>query len=663
MTATQLTSNSLDLTFRADLQGLRAIAIMSVVFAHAGFYGFKGGFVGVDLFFVLSGYLISGLLVREFELNGRISFIRFYARRLKRLLPALIVMLVIMTSASLWFLSKIEAKSQLSSASFAVTWTSNLYFAFSNFNYFDELASRDLFLHTWSLAVEEQFYLVWPMLLLLVLGIHRLNWINNGDHAKFLLIGMIFAFSLGISLYWMVSAPQAAFYLMPSRIWQFAMGTLVYLIFHRQSSEELHTQFRQKFGLLTLIIGLILVIASVTGFHSHFAYPGLWAFVPSIGASLIIASGYGFSKGYSNPLAQKWLTWIGDRSYSWYLWHWPILMLGFSLGFESLFWPKVSLVLLSLLVATISYRYVEQPFWKGRFSQTDPLRVLLLAILAMTSVVALLYQIFRSTLNEKSAADLSMQWRLDVPVIYKMPCDAWYHHARIESCEFGSDKASKTVIMLGDSIGAQWFSMIPEIFPEQEWLTVVLTKSSCPIVDQDIFYSRIGKIYDVCTEWRNAVLTLIEQKKPEMIILGNAVTYDFNENQWIAGSMRIFERLSQFAKSIIVIPGTPSLGFDGPGCISRHLSALGRLNNNVCSAHDRFTTVNIVTSYLLNAAKLFPNVRILSLNDLVCPNGVCQARNRYGIVVFRDSQHLTDSFVRSQVPNIRQRMKELGVFK
>ena len=135
---------------------------------HAGQAIFPGGFIGVDVFFVLSGYLITGILLRELEQSGRIEFMRFYSRRLKRLLPALILMLSVSSGVAIWLLSGVEARTQLSSSSYAATWTSNLYFAFTTFDYFDELTNRDLFLHTWSLGVEEQFYLIWPVLLLIL---------------------------------------------------------------------------------------------------------------------------------------------------------------------------------------------------------------------------------------------------------------------------------------------------------------------------------------------------------------------------------------------------------------------------------------------------------------------------------------------------------------
>ncbi|MGJ8685857.1 MAG: SGNH hydrolase domain-containing protein, partial [Spongiibacteraceae bacterium] len=320
--------------------------------------------------------------------------------------------------------------------------------------------------------------------------------------------------------------------------------------------------------------------------------------------------------------------------------------------------PSVGLVVISLLLAMASYKFVELPFWKGRYSGANPRRSLLVAILLILVGVAGFFHLLRSAPDIKGLADPYLRLNSDTPDIYNMPCDGWYHHARVDPCTFGVSGADKTVVMLGDSIGVQWFSSVPEIFPEPEWLTVVLTKSSCPFVDEDIFYRRIGKIYDVCREWREAVLALLVENKPDVIVVGSAASYDFNAAQWVEGSARVFERLSAVAKLVIVIPGTPSLGFDGPGCIARHTKS-SELDGRPMEACTSIAPPPTVTEYLSQVADRFPNVHVVDLNDLVCPKGLCRAVNPSGVVVFRDSQHLSDSFVRSVTPEIRHRIKAL----
>jgi peptidoglycan/LPS O-acetylase OafA/YrhL len=647
------------LTYRPDLQGLRAIAILLVLFAHSGLGIVAGGFIGVDVFFVLSGYLITGLLVRELEEKSRIAFLRFYTRRLKRLLPALIVMLGITSVLTIWLLSGVEARTQLAAAPFAATWTSNLYFAFTTQDYFNELASRPLFLHTWSLGVEEQFYLIWPAVLLILSLIgKRRRAGSSGIELVLPGLGILFLFSLAISLYWTINMPQGAFYLMPSRIWQLSLGAIVYLLFRGGSSKGIESikGLIQAFPLLALGAGLIAIFASAIGLHPNIAYPGFWALVPSFAAALIIAAGHVLHENGRNPLAHPALVWIGDRSYSLYLWHWPIFVLGFSMGLQGQPLPTLTLILLCLSAAILSFQRIELPFWKGRLSHAEPFRVLLLSLLIMAATILAFYYGLRQLPQQANTTDISNQWRMDMPEIYRMPCDAWYAHARVEPCTFGTESAQKTVVFLCDSIGGQWYSVIPSIFPIPHWRTIFLTKSSCALVDEDYFYPRIGKIYQVCTDWRNAVLDEIDRIKPDVLIMGSAATYSFSETQWVEGSSRVLKRLSKAAGKVFIIPGTPSLGFDGPGCVSRNLTPEGRIDRSVCLSKDRQPQITDVARYLEQAASRFPNVHMLNLNDLVCPKAQCNAVNEHGLVVFRDSQHLTDTFVRAQIPIVRERL-------
>ena len=160
--------SSYNLNFRPDIQGLRALAIFLVVFCHAGLPGFSGGFIGVDIFFVLSGYLISGFLIKEVHLTNKINFLRFYSRRLKRLLPALLTVVLATSTTAYFILAPFEQLEQAQTAFSVSIWLSNFYFSFADLNYFAPVADSNLFLHTWSLAVEEQFYLVWPLLLFIL---------------------------------------------------------------------------------------------------------------------------------------------------------------------------------------------------------------------------------------------------------------------------------------------------------------------------------------------------------------------------------------------------------------------------------------------------------------------------------------------------------------
>lgn len=658
-------------TYRPDLQGLRAISIILVVLNHVGVSFVPGGFVGVDVFFVLSGYLISGLLIQEYTNRGSIDLLQFIARRLRRLLPALFLMLSVVVLISSVLLSSYEVLQQTASVLYATTWTSNLFFSLSTINYFEEIKSRDLFLHTWSLGVEEQFYITWPVLILIIFTV--LKKLQVGTHGRSQLLTMLmvlFLGSLGLSWYWTQTNPLWSFYMMPSRIWQFALGAAAFVWF--QPKRYPHKESKQLYlsalwGAHLGAVGVGLIFGAAAFLNANGTYPGFWALLPSIGALLIISAGhFNHAQTGRSILAHPVLVWIGDRSYSWYLWHWPLLMLGFSWGLQHHFTETTGLVALSFLFAILSYRYVELPFWKGRLSHANPLIVILLSVLAMLTMIWCAQSYLKPPVsnNVPQSVSSTSRARSDVPIIYAYGCDAWYANADVNPCIIGEASAPRTVVLLGDSVGAQWFSIFPEIFKSPEWRIMVLTKSSCPMVDEDLFYSRIGKIYTVCTEWRNEVFGYLESIRPDIVFLGSAATYNFSRNQWVNGSKRILARLTKIASHVFVIPGTYQLSFDGPGCLERHLSSpqpSAVASTQVCRENLFSKEPARVAHYLDQAVKIFPNARLLDLNDLVCPNGQCSAQDSAGIVVFRDQQHLTDSFVRAQAPMVHKRLEILGL--
>jgi hypothetical protein len=270
----------------------------------------------------------------------------------------------------------------------------------------------------------------------------------------------------------------------------------------------------------------------------------------------------------------------------------------------------------------------------------------------------------QSTENHQGAhTTIAKDARSDIPVIYAYGCDSWYNSSDLQPCVLGQGDARRTVALIGDSVGAQWFSLLPEIFRPPEWRVVILTKSACAMVDEDYFYKRIGQIYTVCTDWRNAALDYLSALNPDLVFLGSASTYDFTEAQWIDGSSRVLARLAEAAGKLIVIPGTPKMSFDGPGCLARRAQNEGEVTAGSPSCRESLTSTQDtdVARHLKLASERIPNAMLLDLNDLVCPDRYCYARNQGGMVVFRDNKHLTDSFVRAQVPDVLARLEALGV--
>lgn len=644
------------LTHRSDLQGLRAIAILLVVLNHAHVPGFTGGFIGVDVFFVLSGFLISGILIREHKQNGRINYVAFIARRLRRLFPALIVMLVVTIFLASFFLSSYEYSQQTRSAPYASTWISNFYFAFSINDYFDELKAHDLFLHTWSLGVEEQFYLLWPIILSAVIGLSvSTRGKSSGRLSRLSGLLILFIASMALSLYWIRESPLYSFYIMPARIWQFALGAALFVWFDH---EKVPAWLKER-SFHAVVLGIGLIIGASLYLNQTMTYPGFWALIPSMGTALVIAGGtINSDKSGNGILTNPAVVWIGDRSYSWYLWHWPILAMGFTWFGQTSYLIITALVSISLLLAMVSYRYVELPFWKGSFGNIPPLPAITSTLGLMVLVVSILPRapeflaLDMHTRNEPRMVSA----RNDFPIIYKRGCDTSVGSAEVRPCITTKIKTRKTAVLFGDSIGAQWFSAISEIYKPPEWRLIVLTKAACPIVDQDFFYRKIRKTFAVCRQWRDAALNYLESINPDVVFMGSDNTYyEFSKTQWIEGTKRILDHIAPVSGRIVILPGTPWLPVNGPSCIEKQ----GRA---ACSYKmPTRSPTSEATGYLASAAAKFGNVTVLSLNDLVCPNGICSALTQAGIPVYRDTKHLTDSFVRTLIPAIALRLRKHGL--
>lgn len=654
--------NNSALKLRLDLQGLRAIAVTVVFLAHAGVVGFSGGFIGVDLFFVLSGFLITGILFKEYEANGRLDVVAFYSRRLKRLLPAMVLMIAITLLVSFVVLPSFQAKAQIGSAPFASLWLSNFYFSFNELDYFNELGQNDLFLHTWSLGVEEQFYLVWPFLFLLLvtwpLGRH-----NSKSRLRLRLalgLGLVFVSSLALNLYWTEGSPLLAFYQMPARAWQFAMGALLFFAVQRPELRR-DIPLNGIAGALFLFAGAVVLALCVYLYSDRIPYPGWAALLPSFAAVLVILAGSLIPEN-RNPLAWGPLVWLGNRSYSLYLWHWPVLLL-----FEAIYGSLTieltgTVILISLLLTELTYRSIERPFWKGALSDFAPKQIVQAGTLVMLLALLGSFHAARQPIVDGVAvnSDMSQQWRSDYPLIYSMPCDAWFSHDKVQPCVFGPKDAEKTVILLGDSIGAQWFSLVGSSYLQRNWRLVVLTKSSCPMVDHSYFYQRIKQVFTVCDQWRNKVLDRLPEWRPDVVVVGSASTYDFSEQEWISGSQRVWEKIRDTGARVVVLPGTPTIDMDAPSCISREIQNRRTDLAEACSTDQSQDGAYRVTELLENAASDMPKVQVLDLNSWVCPGGICSALTEEGIVVFRDSQHLTDSFVISIAPEIAPQLPKIS---
>lgn len=653
-------SDEYRLGYRGDIEGLRAVAVLLVIGGHAGVPWLSGGFVGVDVFFVLSGFLITGLLLRELADTARIDFMGFYLRRLRRLMPALILMVVLASLGAMLLLGPGEQLQQANTAAMAALWMSNVSFALTQADYFAPGAENNLFLHTWSLGVEEQFYLIWPALLLWSLG-HRRTGLRVARLKGIMLA--IFALSLGASIFLTPRYPQWAFYMMPVRAWEFAAGALIWLHF---GSERAGESIERKASSLSIVhwlgwLGLGMIAGAAVGYGMQTSYPGWRAVVPVLGATFVIAAGRaGSMRGVSRVLSLPWLQAIGRVSYAWYLWHWPVLVLGHAVTGSHAPWVRAIEVLVSLGLAVASYRLVETPVRHQRIWLTRR-RVALFGALGVTVVVCSLSMYWFSTAvvhSDSPAMRRYTQARFDGPSIYKQGCDDWYHSDRVRLCKFGPDDAAHTVVLMGDSIAGQWFPALSQVASKPGWRLIVVTKSACPMVDEPIFYARIGREYTECERWRHQAIEQLASMRPDIVVLSTGVVagQSYSQVQWTDGMTRTLEALGDRVGKIYLLRSTPHVDFNGPDCLASHSDRPKWLGTPPdCEGVANEVHEQQVYQWLQQAATRFPNAQAIDMNDLVCPGQRCSAEQN-GQVVFRDEQHLTAGFAASLGPAMSARL-------
>lgn len=643
--------------YRPDIEGLRALAILLVVAAHAGVPGLEGGFIGVDIFFVISGYLITGLLVSESLQTGKIDFANFYARRFRRLLPALLVMLLLAAVAVGALYPAREQQAQAIAGATAALWASNLHFAFSRLEYFGPQAESNIYLHTWSLGVEEQFYLIWPLLVSLLVRRKQ-----GADARARLMYGMtaVLLVGLGINLWWTQVSTRYAFYLMPARAWQFAAGALVFLYISRSANHSADVD--QKSVDFAGLTGLVLIGGALALLDSHTPYPGVLAILPTLGASLLIFSGSRNRNSIvARALSTRPMQVLGRLSYSWYLWHWPALLVSALIVPANGIGSRVGAVTVSLALAALSFFLVERPIRASAAIIKRPSALICVSLALMAATVLLLIRWGGSVRVEGPEATAQTPFRIEVPSIYGLGCDEWYQTDGLTPCAFGAKDADKTAVVIGDSIGLQWFPAYEKVFAGPQWRLIVLTKSSCPMVDRPFYYPRIGREYVECAVWRKRALEYIKQLQPDTVVMGSTHSAPYTEDEWVGGTRSIVAAIAPHVRNLTIIRSTPALPFDGFLCVSTRSKVLApSSSDDPCSAPARDQKNDRVYGWILRAVAGFPNVHTIDMNDFVCPHGVCHASSG-DMLVFRDGQHLNADFVASLVEPLAARLRAADV--
>lgn len=624
---------------RRDVQALRGLAVLAVVLYHAGVPFAPGGFVGVDVFFVLSGYLITRLLVEERVSTGRIDLPAFLARRARRLLPAALVMIVVVALGALWIYPPLERDGLLGAGRAASLYVANLWFALQAVDYLGGHAAANPMLHMWSLGVEEQFYLLWPVALLAAAA----RWPAPGPHAKLVRFTVAAGGASFVACLWLTSRSQPwAFFGMPVRAWEFALGAFVWL----SAARWRRLPAAAAEGLVAG--GLAAVLAAVLLLDDRTLFPGAWALLPAGGSALVLAGLERRPGGrLQRALEVGWLVRVGDVSYSWYLWHWPLLAMVATGSGQAGPGLRVAAVALSWVLGAASFRFIEQPWRRGRVLAWPARRMLALALVA-TLGVALLLTLLRAHDRSRPPTDAQARYaaaRLDVPTVYTRGCHADFDATRVIECVGGNPAGARTVVLFGDSHAAHWYPALDRWSRQQAYRLVSITKSGCPAARVAVENAVLRRPYGECDRWRADALRQIAVLQPVAVVLASSNRYGVSPAAWETGTHATLDALSASGvRALVLLRDTPTPGFDVPVCLAR-AAHRGQDPAEVCSFDFGATRASgeAIAAAERRAVADVPASRAADLAASVCPRPRC-AVEVDGQVRFSDASHLSATF-------------------
>jgi peptidoglycan/LPS O-acetylase OafA/YrhL len=512
------------------------------------------------------------------------------------------------------------------------------------------------FLHTWSLAVEEQFYVIWPLLFVFV----GRSYAGKESITRQLMTAVVIAAGASFALsLWVTQVAQPwAFFGMPTRIWEFAIGGIAALMIARETEE---TKVERGGGAILQAGGLIATGISAATYHDATAYPGLAAIVPALGTVAIIVGGNRSPDNVvSQILGSPILRWFGRVSYSWYLWHWPLVGLGVVLDwqigvFGRLTWSGVALVL-----AVLTTRFVEEPARDAERFRFNS-RLLAAGAVGISVTGAFIAALAQSLAVRQASSPAQRPFaaaRRD-----GMVHDCWgslLTNAR-GSCEFGDRQSHTTVVLMGDSHAEHWLPAVDRIGKERGWRVIAMVKPACPVADMpELVNARLKRYYTECTQWRREQLRRIVAMRPDLVLLSSydhylriGSSYNLSPESWREGLRRTYGFLSHAKIPTIAIRDVPQAGFDVPGCLSRRAAGAPFAKQCVYRLSDGISMPARVAQD--EAARGLSNIQFVDMTDRFCDRGVCPAVRR-GAIVFRDDDHLTATFSRNEAPALGARI-------
>ncbi|MFM2194281.1 MAG: hypothetical protein RLZZ460_951 [Chloroflexota bacterium] len=637
--------------FRPDIEGLRGVAILLVLLFHAGLPWTPGGFVGVDVFFVISGFLITGKLWRESQQPGGLNIARFYAWRIRRLLPAALVAVAVISLVGLIVAAPLDRSELAADGAASALSIANMRFI-GSVDYFAATSSPSPFLHFWSLSVEEQFYLVWPALIVF------LSWRGGSARRLFavLLLGVVASFALSL---WLTDAsPSRAFYLLPTRVWQLGVGGLLALAGVMGTS--------RRAGAIAWA-GLAVVALAGVVLSAETPYPGLAALLPTAGAVALLYGGAAPS-GPVRLLTAAPLRLLGKISYSLYLWHWPLLVLPLLFLERALTGVEIVVAVAAAIgISWVSWRFVEQPFrysdrsrratsWSAiRAGVAGILSVALftqgLAAALPSTVVAV--QPTPSPSGSPTASDGPIALPQDLaPSLASARddeerlrgdgCLAFERVTTPPECVYGVKGSTVTIALVGDSHASHWFPAIEAIALERGWRLLTFVKVSCSFTTLPQRNLALKRVYRECTTFNEATVARLSEIKPALTIIVNRRTFRpiaEGVTPTIAGAA-FGEMVARLPGITAILVDTPDPGRDVPACLSKHPSDIRACLFTQDDADNR--EIGVAERVAAEAS----GATLIDLTSEICAAWPCSpiAKN---VLIYRDEDHMTETFSRT----------------
>lgn len=628
--------NSNNLNYRAEIDGLRALAIIPVILFHAGFETFSGGFVGVDVFFVISGYLITTIILSELD-QGKFSIVNFYERRARRILPALfLVMLVCIPFAWFWLLPS-DMKDFSQSLVAVSMFASNILF-WSESGYFDAAAELKPLLHTWSLAVEEQYYVLFPLFLMLFWKLGK-RWV-------LILLGLAFLASLAIAQWAAYAKPAAAFFLLPTRGWELLIGAFAAFYLSKANRKDFGKSLSGVGGWL----GVALILYAVFAYSKATPFPGLYALVPTLGTVMVIL----FATQQTSVgkfIGNKAFVGIGLISYSAYLWHQPLFAFARQ---RSLVEPNLTvfagLSVLALILAYLSWRFVETPFrLKGYFTRA---KIFLFALTGTVFFVAigvighLTNGVFVNSPITNELVDFDARFAVNHGL--SLDCEGDYN----ESSNCITDD-SPEVLVWGDSFAMH---LVQGIVASKPGIKLVQkTTSVCgpfldvaPINDKYVrswsekCISINDKVFDYLKSKPN--IKYVVMSSPFGQFVNTDATVLTREGDIVQGQKVAFDsmlstisRIKELGKTPVVFSPTPQNGENIGGCLRKAIF-FGQ-DKALCDVQfsDSLKQQGEVWNFLKKLEKV---ATVVWLSDFLCSSATCKA-SFDDVFIYRDNGHLS----------------------